>query len=252
MSFRLIFYVVIQLVLFSFVGCSAHSSLDFFSATSDRNPGDMARAALRLKNSSWQPKPEPKIDPDFLPTPILNEHVEKFVWHYTKRDVAFLRKSLIRRQSHYDAIRKIFSDYKLPGEIINLGIIESGFNTRARSRVGAKGIWQLMRSTARLYGLQVSNKVDERENPIRSSVAAAQHLRDLYGRYQDWNLVLAAYNAGPGSVNRAIARAGTRDYWKLVEGRFLPRETCEFVPRFMAVSLILREPSRYGLELETL
>ena len=128
--------------------------------------------------------------------------------------------------------------YNLPLELKYLPVIESGLNPMAVSRVGATGLWQFMLATGKRYGLQVNSLVDERRDPIRSSYAAAQYLRDLYKIFGDWNLVIAAYNCGPENINRAIRRAdGNRDYWKIYP--YLPAETRGYVPAFIAANYIM-------------
>jgi len=125
-------------------------------------------------------------------------------------------------------------------------MIESGFNPVAVSRVGAKGMWQFMAPTARRYGLRVDRWLDERLDPEKSTVAAANYLRDLYSIFGSWELVQAAYNAGEMKVLRAIQGTGTRDFWSLTQTRFLMDETKNFVPAIHAVTIIGKEPEQYG------
>jgi membrane-bound lytic murein transglycosylase D len=129
-------------------------------------------------------------------------------------------------------------------------MIESGFNPRAVSRVGAKGLWQFMAPTARSYGLRVDKWVDERLDPVKSTHAAAAHMRDLYRQFGSWALVKAAYNAGETKVIRAIQGTGTNDFWELARSRYLRQETKDFVPAIHAATLIGRDPARYGFEPE--
>ena len=140
----------------------------------------------------------------------------------------------------------------LPEELAFTAMIESGFKPDAVSRVGAKGMWQFMAATARRYGLRVDRWVDERLDPERSTVAAAAYLRDLYNLFGSWPLAQAAYNAGEVKVARAISKTGSRDFWTLAQSRYLRRETKEFVPQIHAVTMIGREPDRYGFEFDDL
>ena len=127
---------------------------------------------------------------------------------------------------------------KLPDELKYLPIIESALNPTAYSRAGAGGLWQLMVSTGRIYGLQINSLIDERMDPYKSSVAAARYLKDLFRIYGDWNLVIAAYNCGPGNVNKAIRRSGgKRDYWQIYP--YLPNETRNYVPIFIAANYVM-------------
>jgi membrane-bound lytic murein transglycosylase D len=132
----------------------------------------------------------------------------------------------------------------MPPDLVHLVFVESGFNIHARSVSAAVGPWQFLRSTGRLFGLTVNQWVDERKDPEKSTVAAARYLKHLYGIFNDWPLALASYNAGEGTVLRAIKRQGTTNYWDLK----LPRQTEEYVPQFMAVLAISRDPKRYGFD----
>lgn len=134
----------------------------------------------------------------------------------------------------------------LPLELKYLPVIESALNPNAVSRVGATGLWQFMPATAKRYGLEINSLTDERRDPIKSSWAAARYLKELYDIFQDWPLVIAAYNCGPTNVNKAIHRAGdTRDYWKIYP--YLPRETRGYVPAFTAANYIMAYYCEHGI-----
>ncbi|MCY3728210.1 MAG: transglycosylase SLT domain-containing protein, partial [Nitrospira sp.] len=143
-------------------------------------------------------------------------------------------------------IKQIFVEFGLPQELVYLSLVESGFNPRAYSRAHASGPWQFIKSTGRIYGLTVNWYVDERRDPIKSTVAAARHLRDLYDLFGSWPLALASYNAGPGKISRAIAKTGSRDFWTIARTRYIRRETKQYVPRFMAAMIIATRPSLFG------
>jgi membrane-bound lytic murein transglycosylase D len=128
-------------------------------------------------------------------------------------------------------------------------MIESGFNPLAVSQAGAKGLWQFMAPTARLYGLRVDRWLDERLDPEKSTMAAANYLRDLYNTYGSWDLAQAAYNAGDVRVQQAIQTAGSRDFWVLHRRRLLLDETRNFVPAIHAATMIGRQPERYGFSI---
>lgn len=136
----------------------------------------------------------------------------------------------------------------LPHDLLYLPGPESGFNPHATSRKGAKGIWQLMRGTAALHGLKDNRWIDEREDPYRSTQAAAAELKSLYQQFGDWYLALAAYDTGPGNVQRAIQQTGYADYWKLRSIHALLPETENYVPLFLATALIAKDPKAYGFE----
>lgn len=165
-----------------------------------------------------------------------------------KRCRRFMEQSLLRREEYLPVIREIFAEEGVPEDLINVALIESGFNQNARSYAGAVGMWQFMKSTGRSYGLQVNKKVDQRKNVVQSTIAAARHLRDLYGIFGDWYLSLAAYNAGVGGVSRAISRAGSEDFWVVAKKGRLKRQTIEYVPRFIAATLIVNDLDGHGFE----
>lgn len=176
-----------------------------------------------------------------LPTVMemsYNSVVQKFIDLYTtkqRRKVSFM----LGAQNFYMPIfEQALDAYGLPLELKYLPVIESGLNPKAVSRVGATGLWQFMLATGKQYGLTVNSLVDERRDPIKSSYAAARYLKDLYKIFGDWNLVIAAYNAGPDKINKAIHRAGgERDYWKIYP--YLPKETRGYVPGFIAANYVM-------------
>jgi hypothetical protein len=183
-----------------------------------------------------------------LPSPelLITPEVEREIARFVKRDRKFITGSLREREKYYPQILSIFREHGIPEELVNVGIIESQFQTDAGSPKGAVGIWQFMKATAAQYGLRVGRKADERKDPILSTMAAAQHLRDLYDQLGDWFLALAAYNAGLGRISRALASTGYYDFWKLARSGVLNRQTADYVPRFIAVTLIVNNLEKYG------
>ena len=139
---------------------------------------------------------------------------------------------------YFPMIEDIFDSYGLPTELKYMAVIESALNPNAISRVGATGMWQFMYSTGKIYGLTINSIVDERRDPVKATHAAAKYLRDMYNIYHDWVLVIAAYNCGPGNVDKAIRRSGNRkDYWEIYYR--LPRETRGYIPGFIAATYII-------------
>jgi membrane-bound lytic murein transglycosylase D len=153
---------------------------------------------------------------------------------------------LIRLGHYKPLVEDIFSEFNLPNDLVFLSLVESGFNPYAYSRAKATGPWQFMKGTAKLYGLRVDRYVDERRDPIKSTVAAARYLRDLYDLFGAWPLAMAAYNAGEGKVMRALQKAHAVDFWEISRTKHIRRETKEYVPRFMAATIIAKNPSQYG------
>jgi membrane-bound lytic murein transglycosylase D len=152
-----------------------------------------------------------------------------------------------RLERHRGMVQSIFAEFNLPSDLVFLSLVESGFSTSAVSRSKAVGPWQFIKSTAKIYGLRVDHWIDERRDPVKSTLAAAQYLRDLYHLFGSWPLAMAAYNAGEGKVGRALARTEGADYWDLTDTKLLKRETKEYVPRFLAAALIAKDPARFGL-----
>ena len=153
---------------------------------------------------------------------------------------------LVRLSRYRPLVDSIFSEFNLPSDLIYLSLVESGFNPHAYSRARATGPWQFMKGTAKLYGLRVDSYVDERRDPIKSTVAAARYLRDLYDLFGTWQLAMAAYNAGEGKVMRALQKAQAESFSDIAKTRLIRRETREYVPRFMAATIIAKNPDRYG------
>ncbi|MDP1946375.1 MAG: transglycosylase SLT domain-containing protein [Nitrospirota bacterium] len=158
---------------------------------------------------------------------------------------------LLRLSRYRPLVDKIFSEFHLPSDLVYLSLVESGFNPYAYSRAKATGPWQFMQGTAKAYGLRVDNYVDERRDPIKSTVAAARYLRDLYDLFGAWPLAMAAYNAGEGKVMRALHKAQVESFSEISKTRLIRRETKEYVPRFMAATIIARNPDRYGFSQES-
>lgn len=176
-----------------------------------------------------------------LPTAIempYNNVVQKFIDKYSgelRRSVSYM---LGASNFYMPLFEEALETYNLPLELKYLPVIESALNPKAVSRVGATGLWQFMITTGKRYGLKVNSLVDERRDPLKASYAAAHYLSDLYKIFDDWNLVIAAYNCGPDKVNKAIHRAkGSADYWHIYP--YLPKETRGYVPAFIAANYIM-------------
>lgn len=143
-------------------------------------------------------------------------------------------------------VARVFAAHGIPTDLQHLAMVESGYNPTARSRAGAVGMWQFMPSTGQGMGLRVDSLVDERMDPVRSTLAAARHLRALHRSFEDWPLAAAAYNAGGGRIRDAAARSGARHFWQMVEWGYLPQETRTYVPRLYAVTIIAHDRTRWG------
>jgi membrane-bound lytic murein transglycosylase D len=175
-----------------------------------------------------------------------NSTVRSFIDLYTVRKRRQVEYMLGMSEYYFPLFEQVLGANNLPLELKYLSIIESALNTTIVSRMGAAGLWQLMIGTGRMYGLEINSLVDERLSPVKASNAAAHFLRDLYSIYGDWHLVIAAYNCGPGNVNKAIRRAGgKRDYWAIYP--YLPRETRGYVPIFIAANYSIHYATEHNL-----
>ena len=175
-----------------------------------------------------------------------NERVRAFILRYVKRSPKQVARMMRMSEYYFPMFEEALCRYNLPYELEYLPIIESALNPIARSPVGAAGLWQFMPGTAKLLGLEVNSLVDERMDPTRSTEAACQFLSSMYNVFHDWNLVIAAYNCGSGNVNKAIRRAnGKRDFWSIYP--YLPRETRNYVPIFIAANYAMNYGEEHGI-----
>lgn len=177
---------------------------------------------------------------------VLDPSVQGHIHYFNTSIRSRFEQWLVRLSRYRPLVDSIFSEFDLPSDLIYLSLVESGFNPYAYSRARATGPWQFMKGTAKLYGLRVDSYVDERRDPIKSTVAAARYLRDLYDLFGTWPLAMAAYNAGEGKVMRALQKAQADSFTDIAKTRLIRRETREYVPRFMAATIIARNPDRYG------
>lgn len=181
---------------------------------------------------------------------VSNEYVVGVIAYLQTRGQGFMRNILKRRGTYQPFISEALRREGLPQDLIYAAAAESAFNPFALSRAGAKGMWQFMLPRGIQYGLKKDRWVDEREDPLKSTVAAARHLRDLYQMFGDWYLALAAYNSGPVTVQRAIEKTGYADFWMLRRLGALPPETQNYVPIVLATALIAKSPPAYGFEVQ--
>jgi peptidoglycan lytic transglycosylase D len=178
----------------------------------------------------------------------LTPRIEKFIVYFQTRGRPRFEIWLARSGKYTQMMREILAQYGLPGDLVYLALIESGFSPHAYSVARASGPWQFITGTARRYGLRVDWWTDERRDYEKSTHAAASYLRDLYGMFDSWPLATAAYNAGENKIQRAVARYKTMDYAKLIRHRYLSRETRDYVPKMLAALSIAKDPARYGFD----
>src|SRR5580704_7246992 len=199
------------------------------------DPNVKAQAEAEIKNTHSE-----------LPL-MLTDPVAAYINYFSNRGRDILEHGLERGGRYREMIESTLREQGVPQELIYLAQAESGFHPLALSRVGARGMWQFMSSRARGYGLQHNLWVDERQDPEKSTRAAAHHLKDLYNQFGDWYLAMAAYNSGPGTVQSAVKRTGYADFWELYRRNVLPKETRNYVPIILAVTIMAKNPSQYGL-----
>ncbi len=178
---------------------------------------------------------------------VQNRQVSRHLVYYTLRRPEVMETWLQRKEKYFPMMEKIFREEDVPVELIHLSMIESGLNPTARSWASAVGMWQFIRATGSMYGLEVNWWLDERRDPEKATRAAARHLKDLYNIWGDWHLAMANYNISPRGLKRAIRAAGGReDYWEAYP--YLPRETRGYVPGFIAATMINMNPTEFGFQ----
>ena len=176
----------------------------------------------------------------------FNSHVKSFIDLYANRRRQQSSRMLGLSYVYFPMFEEYLAKYNLPIELKYLAMVESALNPTAGSHAGAKGLWQFMPATGKDHGLRITTLLDERYDPMKETVAACEYLQSLYARYEDWFLVLAAYNSGPGTVNKAILRAGgVKNYWAIWP--YLPKETRGYVPAFIAVTYLMNFPSEHNI-----
>ena len=175
-----------------------------------------------------------------------NERIKAFILRYVKRNPKQVARMMRMSEYYFPIFEEALGRYNLPYELKYVPIIESALNPMARSHAGAAGLWQFMPATGKLFGLEINSLVDERMDPLKSTEAACRFLSSMFAVYHDWNLVIAAYNCGSGNVNKAIRRAGgKRDFWSIYP--FLPRETRNYVPIFIAANYAMNYGQEHGI-----
>ena len=209
------------------------------------SPSEAALADLR-ERLAVNPSEMPKFDMP-VPSPLENERVEWALAYLSGARKEVIEEGLSRATAYMPMIFAILDEVGVPRELGWSPLIESLYKNSAFSRAAAVGMWQFVSGTARLYGMKVDYNLDERRDPVIATRTAAIYMRDLYEEYGDWALVLAAYNAGKGRINRAMQRTGATDFWRLAETRQIPRETRDHVPKIYAAILMGTDPELYGL-----
>ena len=200
------------------------------------DPGLKAKAEAELRNTQSD-----------LPL-VINDYVAGYINYFSSGGRGVFERALVRSGRYREMIQRVFKEEGIPQDLIYLAQAESGFHPLALSRARARGMWQFMASRGVGYGLRRNWWVDDRQDPERSTKAAARHLKDLYKQFGDWYLAMAAYNSGPGNVQQAVQRTGYADFWELYKRNVLPKETKNYVPIILAMTIMSKNPAQYGLD----
>ncbi len=212
-------------------------------------PIDEANEVTYPVDPSIKAKGEAEVKETHSDLPLMmTDPVAGYINYFSTRGRGTLERALARSGRYEGMIRRVLKEEGVPQDLIYLAQAESGFHPLALSRAGARGMWQFMGSRAKGYGLERNWWVDERQDPEKATRAAARHLKDLYNQFGDWYLAMAAYNSGPGTVQNAVKRTGYADFWQLYKRNVLPKETRNYVPIIIAVTIMAKNPQQYGLE----
>lgn len=207
-----------------------------------------------VSDSELENVPELEVEPEEFQTQydvpiVINESVENYLTYFNTRINDKFALWLERSGRFLPMMVEILREEGLPEDLVYISLIESGFNPYAYSKAKAVGAWQFIQSTGRIYGLKVNSWVDERRDPEKATRAAARHLKDLYNRFGSWPLAMAAYNAGERKISRALRFSNSETYWDIRKTRYIRSETKGYVPKYMAATIIAKNPDRYGYTL---
>ena len=177
---------------------------------------------------------------------MMTDQVAGYINYFSTRGRGTLERGLTRSGRYREMIERTFKEEGVPQDLIYLAQAESGFHPYAVSRAGARGIWQFMGSRARAYDLHRDAWTDERQDPEKSTRAAARHLKDLYNQFGDWYLALAAYNTGENNIAYGLEQSGASNFWDLAKTRYIRQETKNYVPAILAAMIMAKDPKKYG------
>lgn len=237
--------LTLSLVLAFLAGC-AHKSAN---PTTEGVEGTNTEAEMKDIGSFRISDPEgPKVvdqELESIPTEI-NPLVEKWIAYFQGRGRPHMERYLARSTRYEKLMKKVLRDNGLPEDLFYIALIESGFSSGATSHASAVGYWQFIRGTGKRYGLEINPFIDERRDPVFATQAAAEYFKGLYSVFGSWYLAMASYNVGENRVKREVMNHYTRDFWELARKKRLPKETINYVPKFIAAKMIGKEPGKYG------
>ncbi|MHB8844239.1 MAG: lytic transglycosylase domain-containing protein [Nitrospirota bacterium] len=249
MSQRLCLYFHLVIAVIIFVPQSPALADTVAQAAEQTIPGDLKPPQQDVAQIEENLDEYTEEKPYQIPM-VLNDSVENHLEYFKTRGRDVFQKWLDRSARYIPIMRDIFREKNLPEDLVYVAMIESGFNPYAVSWARAVGPWQFMPTTGKLYGLRIDWWVDERKDPIKSTFAAAEHLKDLHNLFGSWPLAMASYNAGAGKVQRAVLRTRSEDFWDLKASRYIRRETKNYVPKYMAATIIAKDPESYGFAVQ--
>lgn len=236
------------LVLGLFTGCAhRQQNSDGELSSGDRVLLPVAQPQEVESFRVTDPEPPKVTDEELekIPTEV-NARVEQWLNYFQGRGRPHMERYLSRSTRYMKIMKNILRKNGLPEELINIALIESGFSSRATSHASAVGYWQFIRGTGKRYGLEINAFVDERRDPILSTQAAAEYFKGLYSVFGSWYLAMASYNVGENRVKKEVMRNYTRDFWELAQKKKLPKETINYIPKFIAAKMITSDPAKYG------
>jgi membrane-bound lytic murein transglycosylase D len=242
-SFILSAFIVIFIFPFMSVSAEPAATVSLADLSSELKPPSEDLARLDEPDDMMEEE-----KPYHIPV-ILNDSVESHLEYFKTRGREAFQRWINRSARYLGMMKDIFREKNLPEDLVYVSMIESGFNPFAVSWAKAVGAWQFMPATGKLYGLKIDWWIDERKDPIKSTQAAAEHLKDLHTHFGSWPLALASYNAGAGKVQRAVLRTRSEDFWDLKASRYLKPETKNYIPKYMAATIIAKNPEAYGFTL---
>src|SRR5579862_7538277 len=215
---------------------------------SEPAPIDETNGLTPAADAGTKAKAEAEVKNTHSDLPLMmTDQVAGYIAYFSGHGRGVFERAYARSGRYHDMIVSVLKQEGIPQDLIYLAQAESGFHPLAVSRAGARGIWQFMAGRGSGYGLHHNMWVDDRQDPEKSTRAAARHLKDLYNQFGDWYLAMAAYNSGPGTVQAAVKRTGYADFWELYRRNVLPKETRNYVPIILAVTIMAKNPSQYGL-----
>lgn len=230
------------------VGCSHSRPKEDFADNTENLPPTtpgVVHEVQSFKVSDPEPANIANEELDAIPVEI-NAKVEQWISYFQGRGRPHMERYLARSGRYMTLMKRILKQNGLPEDLIYIALIESGFSSKATSRAAAVGYWQFIRGTGKRYGLEINSFVDERRDPVLATQAAADYFKGLYSVFGSWYLAMASYNVGENRVYREVMNHKTRNFWELVQKRRLPRETMNYVPKFIAAKLIGKNPEKYG------